>query len=123
MKTEAEDETWLQNRGWQEAVLAVYPFKVDIFTMSDADITYRDNPRSKPLRLDKLNVQAENIRNVQFSDRTYPSTIHLDGRLFDSGRITMDGAATFLAEPHLGLNVDLALDQIRLEDALPITVA
>jgi hypothetical protein len=121
MKTEAADETRLENRGWQEAVLAVYPFKVDIFTMSDADITYRDNPRSKPLHLDKLNVQAENIRNVQFNDRTYPSTIHLDGRLFDSGRITMDGAANFLAEPHLGLNVNLALDQIRLEDVVPIT--
>ncbi|WP_447983344.1 DUF748 domain-containing protein [Nitrospira sp. Nam74] len=121
MKTEAEDEMRLENRGWQEAVLAVYPFKLNIFTMSDADITYWDNPRSKPLHLDKLNVQAENIRNVQFNDRTYPSTIHLDGRLFDSGRITMDGAANFLAEPHLGLNVDLALDQIRLEDVLPIT--
>ncbi|MBA2252979.1 MAG: DUF748 domain-containing protein [Nitrospirales bacterium] len=121
MKKEAQDETALEDRGWQEAVLAVYPFKVDVFTMIDADIAYRDNPRSKPLHLDKLNVQAENIRNVQFTDRTYPSTIHLDGRVFDSGRIMMDGAANFLAEPHLGLNVDIALEQIRLEDIVPIT--
>jgi hypothetical protein len=121
MKTEVQDEMPMEDRGWQEAVLAVYPFKVDVFTMIDADIAYRDNPRSNPLHLDKLNVQAENIRNVQFSDRTYPSTIHLDGRVFDSGRIMMDGAANFLAEPHLGLNVDVALEQIRLEDIVPIT--
>jgi Domain of Unknown Function (DUF748) len=121
MKTEAQDETPLEDRGWQEAVLAVYPFKVDVFTMIDADITYRDNPRSKPLHLDTLIVQAENIRNVQFNDRTYPSTIHLDGRVFDSGRITMDGAANFLAEPHVGLNVDVDLEQIQLEDIVPIT--
>jgi hypothetical protein len=121
MKTEAQDETPLEDRGWQEAVLAVYPFKVDGFTMIDADITYRDNPRSKPLHLDKLNARAENIRNVQFNDRIYPSTIHLDGRVFDSGRITMDGAANFLAEPHLGLNVDVDLEQIQLKDVVPIT--
>ena len=121
MKTEAQDETPLQDRGWQDAVLAVYPFKVDVFTMTDADITYRDNPRSKPLHLDTLNVQAENIRNVRFNDRTYPSAIHLDGRVFDSGRITMDGTANFLAEPHLGLNVDVVLEEIRLEDVVPIT--
>jgi hypothetical protein len=102
-------------------VLAVYPFNVDVFTMIDADITYRDNPRSKPLHLEKLNIRAENIRNVQFNDRTYPSTIHLDGRVFDSGRITMDGAANFLAVPHLGVNVHVDVEQIQLEDVVPIT--
>src|SRR5688500_401605 len=121
IKTEAQDETPLEDRGWQDAVLAVYPFNVDVFTMIDADITYRDNPRSKPLHLDKLNIRAENIRNVQFNDRTYPSTIHLDGRVFDSGRITMDGAANFLAVPHLGVNVNVDVEQIQLEDVVPIT--
>lgn len=121
MKTEAQDETPLQDRRWQEALLAVYPFKVDVFTMIDADITYRDNPRSKPLHLDKLNIQAKNIRNVELSDRIYPSTIHVDGRVFDSGRITMDGAANFLAQPHLGVNVDVALEAIHLKDVVPIT--
>ena len=121
MKSEAQDETSLKDRGWQEAVLAVYPFKVDSFTMIDADIAYRDNPRSKPLHFDHFNVQADNIRNVQFNDRTYPSRIHLDGRVFDSGRLTMEGVANFLAEPHLGLNVDVTLDQIRLEDIVPVT--
>lgn len=121
LKAEAQDETPLEDRGWQEAVLAVYPFNVDVFTMIDADITYRDHPRSKPLHLDKLNMQAENIRNVQLNDRTYPSTIHLDGRVLDSGRITMDGAANFLAEPHLGVNVDVDVEQIPLGDFVPIT--
>jgi hypothetical protein len=121
IKTEAQDETPFEDRGWQEAVLAVYPFNVDVFTMIDADITYRDNPRSKPLHLDKLSIRAENIRNVQFNDRTYPSTIHLDGRVFDSGRITMDGAANFLAVPHLGVNVHVDVEQIQWEDVVPIT--
>jgi hypothetical protein len=120
-KEEALDETPLKDRGWQDAVLAVYPFKVDVFTMNDAEITYFDRPRSKPLHVDHLNVRIENIRNVRFHDRTYPSTVHLDGRVFESGRVALDGAADFLAEPHLGLNVDLSAEHMQLSDVLPIT--
>ena len=120
-KAEAGDDTPLEDRGWQDAVLAVYPFKVDVLTISNADISYRDSPRSKPLHLDHLNVQADNIRNVQFRDRTYPSHLHLDGRAFDSGRITMDGSANFLSEPHLGLNVEAILERIPLDDVTPVT--
>jgi hypothetical protein len=121
VKAEAQDEMPLEDRGWQDAVLAVYPFKVDVFTMIDADISYQDNPRSKPLHFDKLNVRADNIRNVQFNERTYPSNLHLDGRAFDSGRIAMDGAANFLSEPHLAMNVDVALERIPLDDVAPMT--
>jgi len=121
VKAEAHDETPLADRGWQAAVLAVYPFKVDLFTMIDADISYQDNPHSKPLHFDKLNVRADNIRNVQLNDRTYPSHLHLDAQAFNSGRITMDGAANFLSEPHLGLNVDVALERLPLDDLVPLT--
>ena len=121
LKAEARDETPLADRGWQAAVLAVYPFKVDLFTMIDADISYQDNPHSKPLHFDQLNVQADNIRNVQSNDRTYPSHLHLDGRAFDSGRITMAGDANFLSEPHLGLNVDVTLEHLPLDDLVPMT--
>jgi len=121
VKAEAHDETPLADRGWQAAVLAVYPFKVDLFTMIEADISYQDNPRSKPLHFDKLNVRADNIRNVQFNDRIYPSQLHLDGRAFDSGRIAIDGTANFLSEPHLGLNVDVAVERLPLDDLAPMT--
>ena len=119
-KAEARDETPLEERGWQEAVLAVYPFKVDVLTIIDADISYRDRPQSKPLHVDHLNVEADNIRNVQFNDRTYPSHLHLDGRVFDSGHIAMEGAANFLSEPHLGLKVDAVLERVPLDDVTPV---
>jgi hypothetical protein len=121
VKAEAHDETPLEDRGWQDAVLAVYPFKVDLFTMIDADISYQDNPRSRPLHFDHLNVRADNIRNVRFNDRTYPSHLHLDGRAFGAGHIMMDGIANFLSEPHLGLNVDVALEHLPLDDLVPMT--
>ena len=120
-KAEARDDTALENRGWQDAVLAVYPLKIDVFRMSGADITYVDNPRSKPLRIRKLNLVAENIRNVHSKERTYPSSIHLDGQVLDSGFITLDGSADFLAEPHLGIYADMELKDIRLDDVVPVT--
>lgn len=120
-KKEAQDDEALQDRGWQDAVLAVYPFKIDIFRLYDADITYVDNPKSKPLHLSQLNFVAENIRNVHSKGRTYPSTIHLDGNVFDSGSLSVDGAADFLSEPHLGLNIDIKLQQIHLDDVVPVT--
>ena len=120
-KAEAGDDTPLKDRGWQDAVLAVYPFKIDVVTIVDADISYRDSPRSTPLHLDHVTVHARNIRNVQFGDSTYPSQLHLDGRAFDSGRITMDGAANFLSEPHFGVNVEAILERIPLDALTPLT--
>jgi len=120
-KEEAQDDQAMQDRGWQDAVLAVYPFKIDVFRLNDADITYVDNPKSKPLHLSHLNLLAENIRNVHSKERTYPSTVHLDSNVFDSGSLTMDGAADFLSEPHLGLNIDITLKQIHLDDVVPVT--
>lgn len=120
-KKETQDEEALQDRGWQEAVLAVYPFKIDVFRLYEADITYSDNPKSKPLHLSHLNFLAENIRNVHSKERTYPSTIHLDGKVFDSGSLEVDGAADFLSKPHLGLNIDLKLKQVHLDDVVPVT--
>ncbi|HEY6085354.1 MAG TPA: DUF748 domain-containing protein, partial [Nitrospira sp.] len=118
---EAKDDEALQDRGWQEAVLAVYPLKIDVFTLQDADITYADNQKTKPMHLSHLNFVAENIRNVHSRERTYPSSLHLDADIFDSGSLSADGRADFLSEPHFGVNIDVALKQIRLDDIIPLT--
>jgi len=118
---EARDDQALSNRGWQAAVLAVYPLKIDVFTLNDADIIYADNPKSKPLHFSHLNLVAENIRNVHSKERTYPSTVHLDGTIFDSGSLTVDGAADFLSEPHFGMNVDAMLKDVHVDDVVPVT--
>ena len=52
--------------------------------------------------------------------RTRPIS-NLDGNIFDSGRILMKGHANFLAEPHAGINADMALQHVALEPFLPVT--
>ncbi len=35
-------------KGWQEAVFAIYPLQINEFRINDGDITYRENPPPSP---------------------------------------------------------------------------
>ena len=83
----------LDKKGWQEAVLAVYPLTIHLFRIEEGDVSYRDHAEAKPLHISHLNVRAENIRNIKSEQHTYPSTVHVDAQVFDSGRVQLDGSA------------------------------
>ncbi len=117
---EAGGERDLKDRGWQKTVLELYPLEINALQISDGDVTYIDSPNSKPLRLQAIQFQAENIRNIESADNEYPSEIKLDAQMFDSGRLTVDGKADFLAEPHAGIDVNVELTHIPLKDLLPL---
>jgi hypothetical protein len=121
-KKEMKDlESVVEEKGWQEAVLALYPLEINLLTIADADITYLDNPKAQPLHITHLNVRAENIRNVKSEEGIYPSRIHLDAIVFDTGRMKIDGSADFLSEPEMGLKADVVLEDISLAELLPLT--
>ncbi len=111
----------IHEKGWREAVYSFYPIKINEFTIEDADVTYVDQDASKPLHVTHLNLLAGNIRNIRSPNDAYPSDLTLDGNIFDSGRIQMQGHANFLAEPHAGIKADLALHHVALEPLLPVT--
>jgi hypothetical protein len=118
---EAKDDVPVDKRGWQEAVFAVYPLKINEFTITDGDITYRENNASKPLHVSQLNVRATNIRNVRSKADEYPSEVHVDALLFDKGQLTLDGRAAFLSEPHIGITANVNLEDVDLVNVLPLT--
>ncbi|HYY25063.1 MAG TPA: DUF748 domain-containing protein [Candidatus Udaeobacter sp.] len=118
---EAKDPTPIKDKGWQDAVQAIYPLKINRFAISNADVTYIDKGPFKPLHLTKLNFVTENIRNVQSAKGTYPSPVQAEGMVFDSGKIKLDGNADFLAEPHIAFKAQLQLDNITLDYFKPIT--
>ena len=62
---EARDETPIKERGWQDAVKAIYPLKINRFVIRNADVTYIDKGPFRPLRITQLNFLAENIRDVE----------------------------------------------------------
>lgn len=121
-KREAADDTPVNERGWQDAVESVYPFKINQITITDAELTYVDEAKpEQPLEAKRVHVYATNIRNVHSADEEYPSEFSLEGTLFDSGRIGLQGRADFLAEPHVAVKADLRMERVPLGALIPVT--
>lgn len=119
-KKEIADPTPVKERGWQDALEAIYPLKINHFEIRDGDITYVDDGPFKPLRVRKLVVVATNIRNRQ-SKRPYPSDVRFEAQVFESGRLAAEGQANFLAEPNPTFRGDIELTSIQLDYFKPIT--
>ena len=117
---EVSDETALQDEGWQPALEAIYPLKINHFRVENGDVTYVDDDPQRPLHIRHLTASADNIRNVRSADHVYPSSVHLDGVVFDSGKLRVDGHANFLAEPSAAIDADLALEQVQLDYFKPM---
>ena len=109
---ETKDPTPVGEKGWQDALEAAYPLKIDRFAIRNGDLTYIEKGPYKPLHVTKLNFTTENIRNVKSAKGVYPSPVDLEGVVFDMGHAKFKGNADFLAKPHIALKGDLELDQI-----------
>jgi len=120
VRKEEKSKVPLKQKGWQEALASIYPLKINILTIHDGEVTYVDEGPSKPLHMDKINFRASNIRNIHYPDNVYPSPIHLEGKIFEKGRLVADGYANFLEEPHPGAKADLDLSDMDLSYFNPI---
>ena len=87
----------MKDKGWQDALQAAYPLKIDRFAIRNGDLTYVDKGPFKPLHITKLNFTTENIRNVKSEKGVYPSPVELEGIVFDKGSAKFKGHADFLA--------------------------
>jgi Domain of Unknown Function (DUF748) len=121
VRTEAASDVALKDRGWQQALEALaLDLKINRLRVLDGDVTYVDRGPFKPLHLSRLNLSADNIRNVRSAERVYPSDIHFEGVVFDTGSVWLDGRADFLAEPHPGVAATVRLDEIALDYFKPV---
>lgn len=118
---EARDETPIKERGWQDAVKAIYPLKINRFVIRNGNVTYIDKGPFRPLRITQLNFLAENIRNVESEEGTYPSPVQAEAIVFDTGKVRLTGHADFLAEPHVTVKGDFDVNKIVLDYFRPIT--
>ena len=119
-RKEITDPTPVKERGWQEALEAIYPLKINHFEIRQGGMTYVDQGPFKPLRIRDLNLVATNIRNRP-RKRPYPSDVRFSALVFDSGRVSADGQANFLAEPNPTFRGDVELANIELDYFKPIT--
>jgi hypothetical protein len=120
-EAERRDQSALHERGWQAALQAIYPLKINELVIANGHLTYIDRGPYRPLEVRNLGFTARNIRNVRSSPGEHPSDLHLEGDVFEKGRVRLDGNADFLAEPHVAFKADVAFDEIDLSYFRPIT--
>lgn len=120
LRAEAASKGSFKERGWQQAVQYIYPLKINILKVTNANITYIDKDENKPLVLSRLNLLASNIRNINLPEQPYPSSFNLDTAIFDTGHCTIDGNANFLANPYPGIKGRLMLSKVPLDALEPL---
>ncbi len=104
----------LRQKGWQDALEAAYPFKINRFTIYEGDVVYIQDRVNKPLHLANLNFVADNIRNIHAPENDYPSRFHATVVIFDTGHATIDGHANFLEEPFPGARAKYTIQNVPL---------
>ena len=120
-KKELDDKVPMKERGWQQALEEIYPLKINHFVIRNGSLTYVDEGPYRPLELSQIGLLAENIRNVKSAANVYPSPVHIEAAVFQKGRLTADGNADLLAEPHAVFKSDkLALENIDLTYFKPL---
>jgi hypothetical protein len=119
-RKEIADPTPVKDRGWQDALQAIYPLKINHFEIRGGDVTYVDEGPFKPLHIRDLELIATNIRNRPVK-RPYPSDVRFSAVVFESGRVSADGQANFLAEPNPTFRGDVDIAGIELDYFKPIT--
>jgi hypothetical protein len=65
-------------------------------------------------------LRAQDIRNIRSEPGDYPSPVHAEARIFDRGRLTVDGHADLLAEPYAGIKGRVELAEIGLDYFRPV---
>jgi hypothetical protein len=104
----------LRQKGWQDALEAAYPVKINRFTIYDGDVVYIQDRVNPPLHLANLNFVTDNIRNIHAPENAYPSRFHATVVIFETGRATIDGHANFLEEPSPGARAKYTIQNVPL---------
>lgn len=119
-EAEDRDNVPVQNRGWQDAVRAIYPLKINEMQIHACSFTYLDSEHTRPLVLRDVECVARDIRNRPVQNNPYPSPIAIHGTMFEVGTIHLDGRADFLAQPFAGILATLGLENVALDYFSPM---
>jgi hypothetical protein len=120
LRREVDDSVKVKDRGWQDALAEIHPFKINLFEVTDGDVIYVDTDNSRPLHAGKLQLRAENIRNIHEKDEQMPSRLHAEADIFGRGHVVIDGVADFLARPTPGFRFDYAVRDVPIDEFNPV---
>ena len=117
---EAKDKEALKERGWQEAVYALYPVTINTIQIENSAFFYKD-PDYPPLEVTNIQLRVKNIQNIRAPEGDYPSSLQMEGNIPGSGSLQFTGNANFLSEPFPGVSGNFELHQVELKPFVPVT--
>jgi hypothetical protein len=117
---ELEDPTPVEERGWQDALQAIYPLTLNELRIRDGSLTYVETGQSRPLAVSRIEAVVHDVRNVRSAPDVYPSPVWVEAVVFDRGRLRLEGQADFLRTPHAGVKGYATVEAIALDYFRPI---
>jgi len=97
----------------------IYPFKINRFQVADGTVNYVDEDPACPLRLEHVNLTADNIRNIHSPAATYPSPFRATASIFGGGQVAVDGRGNFLEMPSPGVLTTYRITHLPLAQLEP----
>ena len=99
---EQHGKTPFRERGWQDALQSVYPFKINRLAITTATSLTWTGPQANRCILRNLILSA--ITSAIFTNPRidYPSRFWGQMVVFDKGRLSLDGRANYLMKPFPG---------------------
>ena len=108
-KTPTEGET-ADVDDWTKALTDIVPIDINHFEVHDGKIAFvqlQADPNID-LTIDKIELYADNLRNVVSKDRTLPSPFRATGVTFGDGNMTLEGGINLIKEiPDMNLEFSL----------------
>jgi hypothetical protein len=120
VETELKDPTSVKDHGWQDALQAMYPLKINELKVVDGDVTYVESGQARPLRVTRIQAAVNDVRNVRSAEGGYPSPMKLEAIVFERGRLRVDGHADFLLAPYAGVKGHIDIADVPLDSFAPV---
>lgn len=114
---EAPDD---QGEPWQDRLREAMAFR-GTFYVNNGHLTYDEGKAaSEPLRIDRIDVEVQNITNRPEENQEYPSQVRMNAQFQDQSQMGLEGRANLLAIPVPRIEADVKVDRLQLENLLPI---
>jgi len=106
--TNAEGDAAVED--WTQAITDLVPLEINHFEVHDGKLAFVQLAATPnvDLSIEKLELTADNLRNVVAKDRVLPSPITASGISFGGGKVQLDGALNIIQEiPDMDINFSL----------------
>jgi hypothetical protein len=93
---------------------------IDRASVRNASVSYVDRNDARALTVRALNAELRNIQTAGAAPDAYPSTVTMEGAVFDDGHLRIDGAADLLRQPHAAFKGRIEAAHIALGSLGPL---